>query len=83
MLENGSAVAVITADLSLAGSRTGLSVADRVNMENSSSVILLAREINGPVETVLDTRGALLAGLVSGIGVGLVLTVLRMLTRRR
>jgi hypothetical protein len=43
----------------------------------------LAREVNGTVETILDTRGALVAGLVSGIAVGLVLSVFNMLTRRR
>jgi uncharacterized membrane protein len=58
-------------------------IAQTVDMENSNSVVLLAREVYGPVETVLDTRDALLAGLVSGIGIGLVLTVFRLLARRR
>jgi hypothetical protein len=46
-------------------------------------VILLAREVNGPVETVFDTRGAALAGLIGGIAVGMVLFAGKLLSRRR
>jgi hypothetical protein len=52
-------------------------------MQDSPTVILLAREVHGPVETVLDTRGALLAGLVAGVAIGMVLYVGRLLSRRR
>jgi hypothetical protein len=52
-------------------------------LRDSSTFVLLAREVNGPVETVLDTRGAVAAGLVAGIAIGLVLFVGGLLTRRR
>ena len=81
-LEDGNAGAVVADGLSMTGSRVGVVVAGQVEMENSNAVILLARDVHGSVETVLDTRGALLAGLVSGICVGLVLSVFKMLSRR-
>ena len=69
--------------MNLANARAGVLYANQAELNNSSSVILLARDVHGDVETVLDTRGAMLAGLVSGIAVGLVLFVGRLLTRRR
>jgi hypothetical protein len=63
--------------------RSGITVAREVDMTGSSSVILLANEVNGEVKTVLDTPQALLAGLVAGIGVGLVLFAGGLLRRSR
>jgi hypothetical protein len=67
----------------LANSRSALTVAGTADLRDSSTFVLLAREVNGPVETVLDTRGAVAAGLVAGIAIGLVLFVGGLLTRRR
>jgi hypothetical protein len=82
-LNDSSSGAALADDLEMNYSRTGLTIARTVDMENSSSVVLLANEVHGPVETMLDTRDALLAGLVAGIGIGLVLTVFRLIARRR
>jgi hypothetical protein len=67
----------------LANSRSALTVAGTADLRDSSTFVLLAREVNGPVETVLDTRGAVAAGLVAGIAIGLVLFLGGLLTRRR
>jgi hypothetical protein len=81
-LEAGAAAGALAGQVTLANSRVGIVVADRADMRDSPTVILLAREVHGPVETVLDTRGALLAGLVAGVAIGMVLLVVRLLGRR-
>ena len=70
-------------DVKLYNAQVGAVVGRKIDADNSSSVILLAQEVNGTVETMLDTRGALLAGVVSGITIGLLLIVGRLFTRRR
>ncbi len=62
-------------------SRIGITITKKAELNNSSSIVLLAREVEGNVETILDTRGALLAGLIGGIAVGLVLLVGNLLRR--
>lgn len=66
--ENVYAGGVMAANVSAANIRTG---------------ILLGRNVHGPVETLLDTRGALLAGISAGVVTGLVLLVGKLLFRRR
>lgn len=81
--ENCGAAAVVAEDLTFNHSRTILATADRADMTGSSAVILIAREVNGSVEPMLDTRGAILAGAVSGIAAGLVLFAGSLLVRKR
>jgi hypothetical protein len=45
--------------------------------------LLLASEVHGNVETVLDTTGAAVAGLAAGVGIGLLLAIGGLLRRRR
>jgi hypothetical protein len=47
------------------------------------SVILLARNLEGNVTTVIDTRGALIAGLVGGLFAGIMLLLGRALFGRK
>ncbi len=70
-------------EIDLKSSRVGLSVAGRTKMTDSSAVFLLAGKVEGPVSTVFDTRGSLLAGLTGGIALGLVMFVTRLLRGRR
>ena len=44
---------------------------------------VLAREVNGSVDTVLDTRGAAVAGIAAALGIGLMLIIAGLLGRRR
>jgi hypothetical protein len=53
-----------------------------VHVSESRTGILLARTVHGDVNTVLDTRGALIAGLTGGLFAGLMLLLGRMLFRR-
>jgi len=70
-------------ELRMTNSRAGLALAERADLQDSSTLVLIAREVNGTVETVLDTRGAILAGLVAGVAAGLVLLAGGLLARRR
>jgi len=80
--ESSTLGTVIGDDVYLNDVRAGLIVADRIQADRNSSVILLSREVHGNVETVLDTRGAALAGIAAGVAVGLVLFAGSLLTRR-
>jgi hypothetical protein len=54
-----------------------------VHVSESRTGILLARTVHGNVHTILDTRGALIAGLTAGLFSGLMLLLGRMLFRRK
>lgn len=82
VIEGGSAAAVMGEDIQVKASRVGLMASRNATLHNSRSVILLAGELHGDVETVMDTRQVVLAGLVSGMAVGLFLFVGRLLKRR-
>jgi len=81
--ENCGTAAIVAQDLTFNHSRTIVAAADRADITNSSAVVLIAREVNGSVEPMLDTRGAILAGAVAGIATGLVLFAGSLLVRRR
>jgi hypothetical protein len=81
-LESSSAAAMITDELVARDSRLGLAVANRAKLDHSSPLVLLARDVEGSVEPVLDTRGALLAGLASGIVIGTMLVIGNLFRRR-
>jgi hypothetical protein len=82
-LDEGGAGIVIADTVRGNQSRSGVVIADHAEMQGGSSVILLAREVNGDVETMVDTRGALLAGLAAGAAMGTILLIARLLTKRR
>jgi len=54
-----------------------------VHVEETRTVVLLARTLNGNVTTLMDTRGALIAGLVGGLFAGLMLLLGRALFGRK
>jgi hypothetical protein len=60
----------------------GLTAAREVRGEKIESLILLAGRVEGEVHTVVDTRGAVIAGLVGGLFAGLILLVGRIAFRR-
>jgi len=66
----------------LDGAQAGLLVSREVNGEVIRAGVLLAGRVEGSVETILDTPRALLAGLASGVAVGLVLWVGSLLKQR-
>ena len=93
-----SAVGFVQAEKKSAGGNTGVVVAGSADLQHGMAVfvagrevhvneartgILLARNVQGNVTTVLDTRGALLAGLVGGLFAGLMLMLGRALFGRK
>ncbi|MCL4260404.1 MAG: hypothetical protein KJZ52_07240 [Anaerolineales bacterium] len=60
----------------------GYMTAHEVRAENVRTTLLLARNVQGDVTTILDARGALIAGLVGGLFGGLMLLLGRFLLRR-
>ena len=59
-----------------------VTAAREVRGEKVESLILLAGRVEGEVHTVVDTRGAIIAGLVGGLFAGLILLVGRIAFRR-
>ena len=93
-----SAVGFVQAEKMSAGGYTGVVVAGSADIQHGMAVfvagrevhvneartgILLARNVQGNVTTVLDTRGALLAGLVGGLFASLMLMLGRVLFGRK
>ncbi len=93
-----SAIGFVQAEKMSAGGYTGVVVAGSADIQHGMAVfvagrevhvseartgILLARHVNGNVTTLLDTRGALIVGLVSGLFAGLMLMLGRVLFGRK
>ena len=93
-----SAVGFVQAEKMSAGGYTGVVLAGSADLQHGMAVfvagrevhvneartgILLARNVQDNVTTVLDTRGALLAGLVGGLFAGLMLMLGRALFGRK
>jgi len=80
----GSYIGGAVADeLGLHDTHAGVAIGRSVEMKDSSALLVLAGEVHGSVEPILDARRAALAGLVAGVAVGLVLFVGSLLTRNR
>jgi hypothetical protein len=73
MLVESTAGIVISQEAQLDGARAVLVAGNTVHAEGASMGVLLAREVHGEVHTILDTRGALLAGISGGLVLGVVL----------
>ncbi len=82
-LEKCSAQAVIAQTAIENGGTTGLLIAREVHANPIRAFVVLAQNIDGQVETTLDTRGAILAGVIAGIAAGLVGLVGRLLSNRK
>jgi len=82
-MEQSGAGAVFTDEAHVARSGVGVLVAGQAELSQTRTVVLLAREVHGEVQTVLDTRGAALAGIAAGVVVGLLLMIGGLLGRRK
>jgi hypothetical protein len=98
MSSESSAVGFVQAEKMSAGGYTGVVLAGSAEIQHGMAVlvagrevqvneartgVLLARNIQGNVTTLLDTRGALIAGLVGGLFAGLMLMLGRVLFGRK
>jgi len=79
----GSAGVVLAESANLGNTYAGLVAGSQVRSEKIESLILLARNVEGDVQTVIDTRSALIAGMVGGLFAGIFMLVGRMLFGRK
>ena len=80
---SGYTGAVVAGSAEIHNAMAGFVAGREVNVNESRTGILLARTVHGDVNTVLDTRGALIAGLTGGLFAGLMLLLGRVLFRRK
>jgi len=65
------------------GSQTGVLVTGKASGEQIRTVVLVARQVDGPVETMLDTRQVALASVLTGVACGIVILLGQFLFRRK
>ncbi len=81
---NGQAGAVTAENATLlADAQAGILAANSVKAEKVRTVVLLAKQVEGPVETMLDTRRVVLASLAAGLAAGAVLLLGQFLFRHK
>ena len=80
---SGYTGAVVAGTAEVHQSMVGYIAGSDVHVENSRTAILVARTVSGNVTTLMDTRTALIAGLVGGLFAGIMLLLGRMLFGRK
>ena len=75
--------AVIAGSAELHNGVAGFVVGQEVHVNEARTILLFSRNLYGNVTTLMDSRSALIAGLVGGLFSGLMLLLGRMLVRRR
>ena len=78
---NGNVGVMIGQSVALNNHRTGLVVTREVHGGHIQSIFFLAGRSDAPVETILDQRSVAIFGLASGIAMGLVFSLFRLLKR--
>ncbi len=68
--------------VSMGNATVAVTAAREVRGERVESIILMAGRVEGEVHTVMDSRGAIIAGLVGGLFAGMILLVGRIAFRR-
>jgi hypothetical protein len=82
-LDNCQTLAIYSESVDLDNSQAVLVVAQNLNATTVRTGVLLAGQVQGDVQTVIDTPRALLAGITIGTVTGLVLYIIQSLLRRR
>lgn len=65
------------------GSQAGILVSGDVRADSVRTVVLVARQVQGPVQTMLDTRQVALGSLIAGIAGGAVMLLGYFLFRKK
>ena len=79
----GQAGIVMAGSINLGNTYAGVVAGDKVHAERIETLLLLGNHIEGDVQTVVDTRGALIAGMVGGLMTGIVLLIGRLVFGRK
>ena len=80
---SGYTGAVVAGSAHVHHGMAGFVVGREVHVSEARTGVLLARNVQGDVTTILDTRGALIAGLTGGLFAGLMLLLGRVLFRQK
>lgn len=78
---NGNVAVMIGQSVTLNNHRTGLVITGQVHGGPTRSIIFLAGRSDAPVETIVDQRSVALFGLATGVAMGLVFSLFRLLKR--
>jgi hypothetical protein len=79
----GQAGVVLAESVDMGNTYAGLVAGGQVRGERIETLILLANHVEGDVQTMVDTRSALIAGTVGGVLAGVVLLIGRLVFGRR
>jgi hypothetical protein len=79
----GSAGVVLANSVDLGNTYAGLVAGGNVRSERIETLIFLGNHVEGDIQTVVDTRSALIAGMVGGLLAGIVLLIGRLMFGRR
>ena len=74
--------AVFAGSAEIRNGATGFVIGQDVHVSEGRTVFLVSRNVYGNVTTLMDSRSALIAGLVAGLFGGLMMLLGRMLVRR-
>ena len=74
---------MLSDSVNLGNTYAGVVAGNEVKGERIETLILLGNHIEGDVQTVVDTRSALIAGTVGGVLAGVVLLIGRLVFGRR
>lgn len=80
---DGFAGAVVAERAVLGNTYAGVVVAQEVQGERIESLLLLGGRVDGVVTTIVDTRGALIAGMTAGLFGGMIYLLGRALFNRK
>jgi len=79
----GMAGAVMAESVNLGNTYAGVVAGREVRGERIEALVMFGNHVEGDVQTVVDTRGALIAGMVGGLLAGLILLVGRLVFGRK
>jgi len=79
----GSAGVVIAESVNLGNTYAGVVAGGQVRGEQIETLFFFSNHVEGDVQTVVDTRGALIAGMVGGLLTGVILLIGRLVFGRR
>jgi len=79
----GQAGFVMAESVNLGNTYAGVILGDQVRGEQIETLFLFSNHVEGDVQTVVDTRGALIAGIVGGLLTGIILLIGRLVFGRR
>ncbi len=80
---NSPVVLAVGQNIQVNQTRAGILAAGEIHGEKIESIIVLARQVNGSIETKIGPRGLALIGVTAGVTLGLVVSLVNILRSRR